>query len=81
MKTKSNNNIERTPLIMETTHSTCRRLMPKKKKILLNRVITIVKLNIGQPVIITSHAHHTIKIKYLLDYKVLKYLMTAHSWS
>ena len=42
---------------------------------------TSTKFEIGQPGIVNIHTHHTSKPKYVLDYKVLKNLMTAHSCS
>ena len=30
------------------------------------------KIKIGQPVMVKNYTHHTFKLKYVLDYKVLK---------
>ena len=61
-------------------HST-QRTYTKGKKALLDTIITSTELKIGQSVMVKNHAHHTFKPKYLLDHKILKCVMAAHSCS
>ena len=63
---------------METPHSTFKRIMSKNEITTQQSHYNSTKFEIGQPVIVKNHAHHNFKPKYLLDYKVKKYLMTAH---
>ena len=75
------NFIGRTPLYWKHNRAHLNDLCQRKGNPTGHNHNNNTKFEINQPVMVKNHAHHTFKPKYLLDCKVLKYLMTAHSCS